>query len=921
VSPWLELQGDDRRVLELPEVGTLIVGSSPERAGFVVSGQGVDEAHCAIGRTRDGDWAIKDLGSRHGTLVNGQRVSAARLSDGDEIVLGSRRVALRSQRPASAPARQVQAPRITGYRIERLIGRGGMGTVWLAVQESLRRPVALKVLSPRLASDQDFVQRFQAEARAAAALSHANVVVVYDVGEDGGTHYLSMEFMAGGSLEQKLQGHGPLSWKGVLSVLADAATGLAYAESRGIVHRDIKPANLMYSGTGTVKIADLGLATTIEREASEAEGGRKVYGTPHFISPEQARGEAVDNRSDLYSLGATAYRLLTGHTPFEGESTRDILRALQSEDPQPLREHVPDLPPDLEALVTRLMAKVPQQRFPSAEALRRECERLRLLAEHGPTLEAQGGSRAQRWIGLVLLLVVVASGVAWFLLRESSTDPGPPSVASNPMLGETPDPLGDDPEFFTPVETAPQPTNEERELRERERAARFELDALSPLLTPEDRRDALAGVATRWAGTEAGREARQRLEEIDRLAAEEATRTPAPDPLAAARAEALAQAGWPPAGEGVPAVGRALAALAVYEPSGALAESFAPVRAQLMDEVARSATATIEAHFTRADEAAAGGDFAAVRATLGALEGLFEGFSAPADEAEDVPESLRELARREALWRERTARVDDDERAWLAAVERAERIALAGALGPDSDLLKEIVTADWDAVDARLAALQAPLAEREPARRLRERAARARAALTTLADEFQAGHWRRRSVLDPRSRRVREVRDVRPSGLLFDDDTQPEPWGRAAGDPDWWQQLFQARVESDWTPDQVRAIVALLGLEGAARAATLARKALDRGLLDPEDLQHLEGALGAALAWQAQLGEADPELEAEAAAARLLARAIGASQRNEWSRAAADLERCLEEADGTVLLALVSGGTAWRAASSSGEAR
>src|SRR5262249_31377205 len=203
---------------------------------------------------------------------------------------------------------------------------------------------------------------------------HANVVVVYDVGEENGAHYLSMEFMAGGSLEQKLAASGPLPWKAVLGVLSDAAGGLAYAESRGIVHRDIKPANLMYSGTGTVKIADLGLATTIDAEASEAVDGRRVYGTPHFVSPEQARGEAVDHRSDLYSLGATAYRLLSGKTPFEGATTREILRALQNEAPRPLKELVPGVPDELAEVVMRLMEKQPAARYPTAEALRRECE-------------------------------------------------------------------------------------------------------------------------------------------------------------------------------------------------------------------------------------------------------------------------------------------------------------------------------------------------------------------------------------------------------------------------------------------------------------------------------------------------------------------------------------------------------------------
>ncbi|MEQ1894948.1 MAG: FHA domain-containing serine/threonine-protein kinase, partial [Planctomycetota bacterium] len=465
----LELIGEGARTQELPLTGTLVLGSSQDRAGFRIEGAGVDEAHCAIGRTASGEWAVKDLGSKHGTLLNGQRISAAKLKLGDQLVLGTRRLELKSAR-AQAHKQNVQAvgaarpadvpEKLAGYRIERLIGKGAMGSVYLAVQESLRRPVALKVLAPKLASDRDFVQRFQAEARAAAALSHANVVTVYDVGEENGAHYLSMEFMAGGSLEQKLASSGPLPWKSALGVLIDAASGLSYAESRGIVHRDIKPANLMYAGTGTVKIADLGLATTLEQEAIEvgAAGGRKVYGTPHFIAPEQARGAAVDHRSDLYALGATLYRLLSGQTPFEGASTREILRALQNDEPQPIGARVPDLPGDLAAIVMRLLAKDPAGRFPTAEALKRECERLRLVSEHGATLDVAHKSKLQGRLAAALLLVV-AGASAWYFLRPGAA-PAPPHQP--PALSERPADDAD-PDFFSDPgsETSPAPDDEQ----------------------------------------------------------------------------------------------------------------------------------------------------------------------------------------------------------------------------------------------------------------------------------------------------------------------------------------------------------------------------------------------------------------------------------------------------------------------------
>ena len=445
----LEVIGDPRAPVELPRQGVMTIGTSKEKADVVIDGQGIADVHCAIGRVKTGGWALKDLGSEYGTMLNGERVQSRKLEPGDLVLVGSRRLrivdadALAKPKPAEAkpaeskpaepklakielpkpePARVAEPPnrvlQVRGYRVDRLLGRCGMGEVYLAVQESLGRPVALKVLSSKLAADADFVRRFQAEARAAAALNHPNVVTVHDVWEDGGRHFLAMEYMDHGNLEQRVQRGGKLAPKEALEVLHDASKALVYAEMRGIVHRDIKPANLMQNAAGTTKLADLGLAMHIEAEATESDN-KKIYGTPHFISPEQARGEAVDHRSDLYSLGATAYRLLSGRTPFEGGSTREILRALQSESPRQLAELVRTIPPELEALVARLMEKDPRARFPTAEALRRECERLRLVAEHGPTLEAERGARSQWKVGVALLTVLGLASAAWFVLGKS----------------------------------------------------------------------------------------------------------------------------------------------------------------------------------------------------------------------------------------------------------------------------------------------------------------------------------------------------------------------------------------------------------------------------------------------------------------------------------------------------------------------
>ena len=200
------------------------------------------------------------------------------------------------------------------------------------------------------------------------------------------------------------------------------------------MHRDIKPANLMQNEVGTTKIADLGLATHLEAEATEADD-KKIFGTPHFISPEQARGERVDCRSDLYSLGATAYRLLSGRTPFEGATTRDILRGHFFERPGPLAELAPGLPPELERIVARLLEKKPDDRYPSAAVLLKEIDRLRSVSVHGVGSElAPRRSRAGLLAGAALALVALVV-LAFALTRGGGRNPAQGGPLANAGTG------------------------------------------------------------------------------------------------------------------------------------------------------------------------------------------------------------------------------------------------------------------------------------------------------------------------------------------------------------------------------------------------------------------------------------------------------------------------------------------------------
>ena len=213
-----------------------------------------------------------------------------------------------------------------------------MGTVYRATQNSLHRTVALKVLSPQLAHDPEFVELFLKEARAAAQLHHPNVVTIFDVGSAGNTHYFSMEVFDGGSVEQWLRREKRLPVDRALTMTRDAAKALEFAESKHILHRDVKPDDLMVTAQGVVKLADLGIAA---RRGEETTGR---FGTPHFVAPECIKGASADHRSDLYSLGATLFRMLTGRTPFQGANVGEILDAVQRTEAPRLREIDPNIP-------------------------------------------------------------------------------------------------------------------------------------------------------------------------------------------------------------------------------------------------------------------------------------------------------------------------------------------------------------------------------------------------------------------------------------------------------------------------------------------------------------------------------------------------------------------------------------------------
>ncbi len=254
------------------------------------------------------------------------------------------------------------------YEVRREIGRGGMGVVYLAYDPAVGRDVALKVLPAGLPGDDHVIARLRQEARLTAALDHACIVPVFDVGEQGDRPYLVMRFMAGGTAHERLQA-GRLALRPAAEILARVGSALAAAHAQGIIHRDLKPSNILFDAGGDAYLSDFGIAKALAGALNLSLTGTSIVGTPAYMSPEQAVGDkAIDGRSDTYSLGAVAFELLTGRQPYAGDTPmRVVLRHIQDPAPRLLPEELAalGLPETVGAALTRAMAKEPAERFPS----------------------------------------------------------------------------------------------------------------------------------------------------------------------------------------------------------------------------------------------------------------------------------------------------------------------------------------------------------------------------------------------------------------------------------------------------------------------------------------------------------------------------------------------------------------------------
>ena len=349
--------------------------------------------------------------------------------------------------------------KLGSYEVEEEIGRGGMGVVYRAYQPNLQRKVAVKVLLPHLAKDADFVERFMREARAAAKLHHPGLVTIFDVGELDGTYYFSMQWLQGKTLEDRLTEPGDLPLDEVVSIVSQMASALGYAHQAGVVHRDVKPANVIVDDTGRAVLTDFGIAQAAN-ETRLTRVGASV-GSPDYMAPEQIQGEAIDARTDLYSLGVLFHNLLTGEPPYTGEAPIAVAYQHLNAPVPSAREKRPEVPPALDEIVMRMMAKAPEERFQSAEEVLAALQDISgvqvtgpptgigsvpiVIAEEGvaePGLEAAEeppagllGSTVARVALAVLAATVVAVGIYWGTARDGAADPEAVGAVSSPTEG------------------------------------------------------------------------------------------------------------------------------------------------------------------------------------------------------------------------------------------------------------------------------------------------------------------------------------------------------------------------------------------------------------------------------------------------------------------------------------------------------
>ena len=310
------------------------------------------------------------------------------------------------------------------YRIVARLGRGGMGTVYMAVDQSLERDVAIKVLNPGV-SEPDVLKRFRAEAITLAKLNHPNIATLYELGQHGDQLLMVMEFVRGETFDKLSERAGPMPFERAAYLVAQVLDALGHAHRVGIVHRDMKPANLILSESGVVKVMDFGIARMVGTEHLTNDG--YMMGTPAYMAPEQVLGNEVDGRADLYSVGVILYRMLTGHLPFKADTAAAMAQKQLKDAPTPLRQVRAELPVWCEQILERALAKPPELRYQTADEFR---SALMLSAQLAPATEVTSVLA----IGSVTADPDLTIGPDSMPIPQESIPPRPAPVATAPVF-------------------------------------------------------------------------------------------------------------------------------------------------------------------------------------------------------------------------------------------------------------------------------------------------------------------------------------------------------------------------------------------------------------------------------------------------------------------------------------------------------